>query len=356
MTMKKIVAFFCCSLLMSFAFGQNDKVQRYIDAYKDIAIAEMIRTGVPASIILAQGILESGCGESDLCKKSNNHFGIKCKDDWAGEKVYHDDDTKGECFRVYASAAESYKDHSDFLKNRPYYAELFKLDPIDYEGWAKGLKKAGYATERDYPQRLIKLINDNNLQQFTLLALQKKQDNNADVTAATTAQAPQITEIKATPELEEAADMSETVISPAHRQNEKIIQEKKYSDTVFTINHTRVIYAREGTSLLSLANKYGITLSKLLDYNDFDEMDVLDKNRLVFIEKKMKKGASDFHVVEEGETLHEICQTEGVRMESVLEYNKMKKGMRPAKGEKIYLRSQAPTSPKSSGNAVASNS
>ena len=145
----------------------------YISKYKDLAIAEMQRSGVPASITLAQGIHETFAGQSVLVQKSNNHFGIKCKNNWVGKSVSHDDDARGECFRAYNAAEDSYRDHSDFLKNSPRYAFLFKYDPTDYESWAYGLKKAGYATNPKYSQVLIKLIRDYNLQDYTLLALGK---------------------------------------------------------------------------------------------------------------------------------------------------------------------------------------
>lgn len=166
-----IVAF---SLLASGSlFAQRaDLVIAYISSYKDLAISEMQRTGVPASITLAQGIFESTAGTSELVMASNNHFGIKCKDTWTGESVKHDDDLKQECFRKYPTALDSYKDHSDFLKTRSHYAFLFKIDPSDYKGWAYGLKKAGYATNPKYPMALIKLIEDYNLNEYTLLALQ----------------------------------------------------------------------------------------------------------------------------------------------------------------------------------------
>src|SRR5215208_705636 len=145
-----------------------ETIKKYIATYKDIAIEEMQRTGVPASITLAQGIHETGAGTSDLVVRSNNHFGIKCKTEWTGAVVYHDDDARGECFRKYDDPIDSYRDHSDFLKNRPYYTSLFKLDPTDYTAWASGLKKAGYATNPKYEQILIKLIEDYDLQDYTL--------------------------------------------------------------------------------------------------------------------------------------------------------------------------------------------
>ncbi len=163
-------------LLFSPVFSQREKerINAYISQYAGYAVSEMIRTGVPASITLAQGIHETGGGQSDLASMANNHFGIKCKGEWTGETMFHDDDAKGECFRKYSSAEDSYKDHSDFLRTRTPYAFLFKLDPTDFEGWAKGLKKAGYATNPVYSQKLIKIIVENNLQQYTLLALIKE--------------------------------------------------------------------------------------------------------------------------------------------------------------------------------------
>lgn len=158
-------------------------ITAYISTYKDLAIAEMQRTGIPASITLAQGIFESTAGTSELVLASNNHFGIKCKDTWTGESVKHDDDLRQECFRKYPSAIDSYKDHSDFLRTRSHYAFLFKIDPLDYKSWAYGLKKAGYATNPRYPQALIKLIEDYHLNEYTLLALQpRKKELIADST------------------------------------------------------------------------------------------------------------------------------------------------------------------------------
>ena len=151
---------------MQIAQAQSESTVVYIEQYKKIAVQEMKRTGIPASITLAQGIVESNSGESNLAKKFNNHFGIKCKSDWKGETTFQDDDTKQECFRVYPNAAASFKDHSDFLKNRPNYAALFTLDPVDDSAWAYGLKKAGYATASDYPKKLLKIIDDYELSQY----------------------------------------------------------------------------------------------------------------------------------------------------------------------------------------------
>lgn len=336
----------CCLAISLYSFSQKEKALQYIAAYKDAAIAEMQRSGVPAAITLAQGMLESGYGQSDLCVKSNNHFGIKCKENWTGATVYHDDDEKGECFRAYPSAAESYKDHSDFLRSRPWYAFLFKLDPTDYEGWAKGLKKAGYATEKDYPKKLIDLINTYELQQYTLIALNKKSDEpkvepvpvEATNTNAIVEARKQEMELKEEKE-DTTADTAETVISQRPKLlDTAAVKKSKYPEGILTINHCKATYAKEGTSLLSLANQFGVSLGKLIEFNDMEEMDVLDIDRLIFVEKKQKKGATDFHITEEGENLYSISQREGVQLESLLQYNKLKKDAKLAKGQKIYLR------------------
>ena len=367
-----LVCFLTCCI--SVWAQPTEKGMKYLNAYKEIAINEMVRTGVPASITIAQGMLESKYGESDLSSQSNNHFGIKCKNEWTGEKVYHDDDTKGECFRVYTSAAESYRDHSDFLKNRPYYTSLFQLDPLDYEAWARGLKKCGYATENDYPLMLIKLINDYNLNQLSLVAMQRKNQTGAtegvavnnqkdtvtktSTVAATNATIITNTNLPAENEVDTAEENEVKRDAAAMAMNKVQFVEKKksvYPDSVFTINHTKVIYATTGTSLLSLANKYNISFDRLLDFNDLDETDILNEDNLIFLEKKMKKGASDFHIVQDNESLHDICQKEGVRMGSILEYNNLNKKTQPKAGQKILLRTGAPNSGKTANIAVSSN-
>src|SRR5215212_5603018 len=177
--MKKLQLILSLAILLAGkTFAQSPEViKEYVLKYKDIAMEEMQRTGIPAAITLAQGIHETSAGQSVLVTKSNNHFGIKCKAEWTGPSVSHDDDARGECFRKYSSPYDSYKDHSDFLSTRPNYASLFKLDPTDYEAWAWGLKKAGYATNPKYPQILIKLIRDYDLQNYTLIALEQKTSN-----------------------------------------------------------------------------------------------------------------------------------------------------------------------------------
>jgi LysM repeat protein len=176
-----LLTFFCITL-----YAQKTATLIYIDQYKDIAIKEMKRTGIPASITLAQGIVESNSGESNLALNFNNHFGIKCKTDWKGETTYQDDDTKQECFRVYPNANASFIDHSNFIKNRPNYAPLFQLDPVDDSAWAIGLKKAGYATASDYAFKLMKVIDDYELSQFNFPELNDENDTTIVVKKDTT--------------------------------------------------------------------------------------------------------------------------------------------------------------------------
>ena len=348
-----ISATFLSSILfLSVSFGQAEKqrIDAYINQYKDFAISEMQRTGIPAAVTLAQGILETAGGQSDLAALANNHFGIKCKAEWTGETMSHNDDAKGECFRKYACAADSYKDHSDFLKTRPCYAFLFKLDPTDYEGWATGLKKAGYATNPAYAQKLIKLIVENNLQDYTLLALNTGSKHEETFAKENnTISGPDKPEASANTFADGA-----TAVKPAPSMQTltKNVLEQKTRKTnypvngVFNINGTKVIYAAAGTSLLALADNYNIALKKLFEYNELDETDILDANQLVFLERKSKKGTKDIHIVEANETLRDIAQEEGIQLATIMEYNGLQKGMEPASGEKIYLKYPAPSSPR----------
>jgi hypothetical protein len=306
----------------------------YVNTYKALAISEEQRSGIPAAIILAQGLHESMAGTSDLCRQSNNHFGIKCKDDWKGGVVYHDDDARQECFRSYPTAAESYRDHSEFLLHGSRYAFLFGLDPSDYEGWANGLKKAGYATNIRYPQILIKLIRDYNLQQYTLIAMGKMKPE--EEVALTMPGMPATAAVVVV-----AAAMVDTAAGKTGGP-----QETDYPVGEFMINRTKVIYVRAGVSLLAIAGQYDIPLGRLLDYNDMKEEDVLVKGQLIFLQRKRRTGASEYHMMRDGESLYDICQSEGIRYQDVLEMNQLTPDERPAPGEKIYLQGSAPARPR----------
>lgn len=307
---------------------QNVSILEYIKTYRQLAVDEMIRTGVPASIKLAQGIHETEAGQSDLVNRSNNHFGIKCKTGWQGDKVYHDDDERGECFRSYATPQESYSDHSNFLRKNQRYAFLFELDPTDYKSWAYGLKKAGYATNIKYSQILIKLIEEYDLQQYSLIAL-GKQTPPVDMVVSNTT--PGGTAGPAAPIME----VAEIVPEPA----------REYPSGEFLINNTKVILAPAGTVLLSIAQKYDIPLSRLYEFNELNTDEVLLHSQLIFLQRKRKKGNTEYHTVTPGESLYDISQIEGIRLESLLEFNFLKPGDRPKPGTILYLQENATAAP-----------
>jgi LysM repeat protein len=324
----------CLSIVLLFACAtvraQNtEAIKKYIDTYKDLAIGEMLRTGVPASITLAQGIHESGAGNSVLATEANNHFGIKCKSNWTGKSITHDDDKKNECFRKYSTADDSYKDHSDFLKNSARYAALFELDPEDYSAWANGLKKAGYATNPKYPQVLIRLIEDYDLEQYSMIALQTIRERSQSIASNNT--------VLTTPAVMQASAVEMTTDTP---------KQIEYPSGQFLINDTKVIYVKSGTSWISIAKQYDIDLKKLFEFNDLEQSEVTNSDQLVFLQRKRKTGANEIHEVKTGETIYDIAQLEGIRMESLLQLNLLLENERPAIGERLYLKTKATAKPK----------
>jgi hypothetical protein len=310
----------------------NETILNYIDSYKEVAVAEMQRSGVPASITLAQGIHETMAGTSVLVRKSNNHFGIKCNTGWTGESVSHDDDRRGECFRKYDDPLQSYRDHSDFLKNRPRYAFLFQIDPLDYEDWARGLKKAGYATNPKYPQILIKLIEDYHLQDYTLIAMGKMEAGQEMIAKNRPASNSQVTQVSQT--------RQETVQPVAEK--EKI----NYPSGEFRINETRVVFVPRNTPLLSIAKQYHVPLARIFEFNEMPETEELQNDQLIYLQRKRKTGVNEFHIVKPGETLAHIASVECIRMEVLLELNYLNASARPAVGEQLYLHKKAPAMPK----------
>ncbi len=381
---KHCLILFCFVLGLHTAHAQSEATVVYIEQYKKIAVQEMKRTGIPASITLAQGILESNSGESNLAKKFNNHFGIKCKSDWKGETTFQDDDTKQECFRVYPTALASFKDHSDFLKNRPNYAPLFALDPVDDSAWAYGLKKAGYATATDYPKRILKIIDDYELSQYNFPELENEVEE--EETAKAVSDGPKavailpkkdtvvaivkdtistksldtvikqpvvaIDSIKKTTQAQiYAADTTNISLSKVKgiestnsSSNSEIpsmkglgvskdtvkqvlftITKKKvinYPKEKFKINSVPVLWVKAGSSYLQIAQIHKISLYKLFVYNDMEEADVVSKDQLVFIAQKKKSGNKSIHTAKEGETLYEISQNEGIQLSYLKSYNK----------------------------------
>jgi len=345
----KILFLLFASLTLKNSFAQQDPVVvEYINKYKDLAIAEMQRTGIPASIKLAQGIHETSAGTSDLVKKSNNHFGLKCKTEWTGMTVKHTDDAPNECFRKYESPLDSYKDQSNYLKGTPRYASLFDIDPTDYKAWAFGLKKAGYATNPKYSQVLIKLIEDYDLQDYTMIALGKLKPGQERLAKNEIKNENKNSEIIIPVEKPVVMPPEPEVVvySKKETKKEAIVETKpEYPDGEFKINETKVIYAKKGTSYLSIAEKYAIPLARIFEFNDMKVQESVEKDQLIYMMRKRKIGLNEQHIVKPGETLSDIAQTEALRIESLLEYNFLQLKMQPAVGSVLYLRSKAPGMP-----------
>lgn len=290
MNYQRLRSLFFLLFFMQISLGAQTKLrQAYIEKYKEVAIEEMMLFGIPASITLAQGILESGDGESKLAKEANNHFGIKCHLDWDGPKIYHDDDEKGECFRKYKHAEESYRDHSTFLRDRSRYADLFKLDRTDYKSWAHGLKKAGYATNPNYPKLLIKIIEENNLHQYDLRS----------------------------------------------NKTQMVLGEHM----VFTHeNDIKYVEVGKEDSWESLSAELEISVDRLLKYNEVSYDRPLSEGDIVFIQKKRKKGKVKSYQVEYNEDMYSISQKVGVRMKYLYKRNGIMVGGQPEPGQILLLK------------------
>jgi len=324
------------------ALAQNDaRVQAYIDKYKDLAILEQKRTGIPAAIKLAQGIHETAAGTSELCQNANNHFGIKCKATWTGETYTYTDDRKDECFRKYGDDITSYKDHSDFLYKNPRYSTLFTYSVDDYKSWSHGLKKAGYATNPQYAVRLIETIEKYNLNQYTQIAMLSKEpevlyaSNTQDIKMVMPGETPKETTTVAVP-----ATASVYASGKSTAQQEKSIEYY----TTGQLNNIRGFYAPKGTMLLEYAIKNKIRYSKLLENNDLPDAP-LEADMFIYLDKKHKKGLEPTTTVQEGESLIQISQRTGVQLSQLKMFNKLVDGVEPKPGSVLQLQSEAANAP-----------
>lgn len=311
--MKKLLLIVLACSVNFIAGAQKITPEQYIEQYKDLAVKEMKRMGVPAAITLAQGLLETESGNSALLKKSNNHFGIKCKSSWSGDAVSHDDDAPGECFRTYKTAEDSYRDHSNYLRGNDRYAFLFELDPADYKAWCYGLKKAGYATNPKYPQILINSIERYNLQQYTQLALGE------------------------VPRFESNKYEDDKEVPFVYNEEDDNDASVTVSESTTSINGKKCIYAKKGTSLLAIATQHDIALSKLMQVNDMQQEGLLQKDQVIFLEKKAERGAGNFYTVKEGETLLDVSQVNGIQLDALLGYNNMSRNTPITPGSKLAL-------------------
>jgi len=325
-----IIAFLLFSLGLLQA--QKQTTEQYITKYKLIAIQEMLDYEIPASITLAQGILESGSGNSRLATKANNHFGIKCHSDWKGEKVYHDDDARHECFRKYPYAEDSYRDHSLFLKNKKRYAELFKLKMTNYKGWAKGLKKAGYATNPKYPKRLIGLIERYGLDKYDKLTAKEFEK------IVQTAMADSGNKSIIPRQYQKGNKPPPPVVTNVKPQVARAYHEVKY------INRVKYIVVQKGDTPERICNEFDVWLKQFYKFNDLKPGMKLESGTMVYLQPKRRKGDVKYHTVADGETLWDISQKHGIKMKWLLKRNHIKDDSYVPSGVKLWLRKTKPAS------------
>ncbi len=300
--MKSILTYLFLIFTLT-VFSQKElSAEDYIALFKDDAIKEMYLHKVPACITLAQGMLESGNGNSDLCKNANNHFGIKCHKEWSGESYIMDDDEKNECFRKYNSAIESYSDHSLFLYSRSRYASLFDLSITDYKGWCYGLKAAGYATDPKYPERLIAIIEKYKLHEYNIIEPIPKKS------------------------------------FPSHEDEKPNLAIRE----VYHFNRIQFVIAKENDSFYRIAKEFNIELKDLLEYNDLSKDDKLQYGQKIYIERKRRKAMEAYHVVQKNETIKSISQLHGIRISSICKKNSLKTSDTLKIGDLLYLRHNRP--------------
>lgn len=290
--------FFIATLAEAATQRKIPSYEKYIKTYSALAIEQQKKYKIPASITLAQGLLESGAGQSDLARRSNNHFGIKCHSDWRGGRVYHDDDLRGECFRKYKRVEDSYEDHSKFLK-RSRYDRLFQLKITDYKGWARGLQKCGYATDRAYANKLIKVIEDYELYRYDTGKVHK-----------------------------------------LTRQEKKKLKYPTVKYTIYRTYGLLYVYAKENDSFDQIAQNLDFPVKDLKKFNEVPEDFPLQKGDIVYIEKKKKKADKPNydHVVQVGESMHSIAQKYGIQIKSLYKMNKKDKDYIPEEGDVLKLR------------------
>lgn len=286
--------------------------EEYIDRYHTIAIDHMERYGIPASITLAQGILESDCGNSFLSRSSNNHFGIKCKKNWTGKKVYHDDDEKGECFRAYPSVEDSYEDHAEFLDKQPRYDSLFVYAPDDYRSWARGLKAAGYATAPDYAQRLIKIIEESRLYLFD-------REGGRNLYAQR--------ELERFEEGSTIHRPAETIGEGVDPDNFQITIGAHGAHSVHRCNGIPFVRAQREETFEQIAKELRISAHNLRKFNELEPDAQPLTGEVIFLERKKKtwQGSEEFHTAVEGETLFSVSQRYGIQQKSLRKLNKLKR-------------------------------
>ncbi len=300
----------CFSMLLT---AQQKRISRveYIEKYKDIAIEKMRKTGIPASITLSQACLESDDGNSWLAKEANNHFGIKCGTTWNGERVYKDDDNPNDCFRKYSTVFDSYEDHSNYLLNSRRYASLFKLNTKDYKAWARGLKDAGYATNPQYADLLIKIIEDFELYKYDEEIIVEKTAYHGEQKGKTANEEWNI---------------------------------NLFSHTVKINNDVKYIIVKQGDTFESIAKEFNMWVKELYKYNDLTKDSVLRPGQVLYLQPKRNKAEAgkEKHTVKHGETLYSISQYYAVKMKKLRFRNNLMSDMDVKPGDIVYLRKRKP--------------
>ncbi|QDP84576.1 LysM peptidoglycan-binding domain-containing protein [Chryseobacterium sp. SNU WT5] len=347
--MKKV--FFALALILFAKFNaQGWKTdEQYIQKFALYAVEEMEKYKIPASITLAQGLLETGGGQSRLAQQGNNHFGIKCKEDWSGKTMKHTDDAPNECFRVYDDPRESYEDHSKFLAFRKYYVNLFKLDMMDYKAWAHGLKKAGYATNPKYAYILIDKIERNKLYEFDKV-------NSKDVLYAVLKMYPNLENDRIfMAKLDQSKASKKQVIvkvpyeqiSYAKQQQkvDKLVSKAEPLNSILIKSHPnggkKFVIIPDDLSLEAISKKFQITESALMKWNELDGTE-LRRNDILFLENKSNSGNTSTYKAQAGESMHDISQKFGMKLKKLYSKNRMDYGQQPKAGQLIYLQSKKP--------------
>ena len=302
----------------------EQSVKDYVNSYKDLAVTEMNRTGIPASVTLAQGIIESDCGHSSLAREANNHFGIKCHDNWTGPTVRHNDNRRNECFRKYRKPEESFYDHSDFLKSGSRYSFLFNINPTDYKSWAHGLKKAGYATNPDYANMLIRTIEDNNLWYFD-------RGYNSISLPPQTSLAVITTQSKDSIRKSVSIPIGNAVVLARVPR-------------VLENNRIQYIIVKDGDTREKLEDEFQLLKWELPRYNELNSDFQLIPGQILYLQPKRDRAepGKEYYNCVEGDTMYLISQRFGIKLKKLLEMNRMADGTKPAEGKKIWLRSTVP--------------
>lgn len=340
--MRKATVIVALTLFSTVVFAQQkQQILDYIEQYKQAAIDEMVRAKIPASITLAQGILETGAGTSPLSKNANNHFGIKCKEEWKGGKYYHDDDRPQECFRVYSNARESYTDHSDFLLTRPRYAPLFQLPITAYKYWAYGLKEAGYATNPNYAKILISYIEEYKLYEYDQIGVAMIEGKEKLLAKNETTAKPEVKSHEAT------VIVSDVKSTTAHHK--PIVAETKNTRAreEYVVNGVRAVKAKGNEDPLAIAMEYNIDYSWILLFNDLTTADRFKDGQFIYLQNKKSRGEQATYTVQAGESMHDIAQKTGVKLRDLYYKNSMRPNDQPVAGEIISLQEKTTTAPRS---------